>query len=401
MRLNKYITILCVLVAAACTGCKKADPSEHHFCNQLYVASSLLTDNLLIASDAVDETHTISVRLAKPAEREVTVTIAGRPELAARYNMEYGDNAFALPKEYWQIPETVRTIEAGALVAEGFDVLFTGIKDLDISDRYVLPVEITSVEGVPLLMSHQVVYFIIRGAAIINVVADVTKMKARFNWTGEVTNIVRSMPVITVEALLYCTADSWEANRGNALSTVFGIEGHFLLRVGDADRPRDQLQIVAPSGGNWPNPNVVQGLPVGKWVHIAYVYDTQQNRREYYMDGQLVAESDASISSPVNLMSSNGCYVGYAYDDSRWMPGMMSELRVWNIHRTAEQIAASPYKVDPASEGLVGYWKFDEGAGNNVNDRTQYGTNITFEPCSGQDGPSDITWVDVQIPSID
>lgn len=400
MRLNKYI-ILCALAAVAFSGCKKNDPSEHHFCNRLYVSSALYTDNLLIASDAVDETRTISVRMAMPATNDVTVTIAGRPDLAARYNMEYGDNAFALPAEYWQIPETERVIEAGALVAEGFDVLFTGIKDLDISDRYVLPVEISSVEGAPLLMTHQVVYFVVRGAAIINVVADVTKMKARFNWTGEVANTVRSMPVITVEALLYCTADSWEAGRGNALSTVFGIEGHFLLRVGDADRPRDQLQIVAPSGGNWPAPNAVQGLPVGKWVHIAYVYDTQQNRREYYMDGVLVAESDASISSNVNLTSGSGCYVGFAYDDSRWMPGMMSELRVWNIHRTAEQIASSPYKVDPQSEGLVGYWKFDEGAGNNVKDHTGNGTDLTFKACATDGAPSDITWVDVQIPSIE
>lgn len=401
MRLDKYMMMSCVLAAFLSAGCESNDPSGHHFSNKLYVSSSLYTDNLLIMSDAADETRTISVRLAKPAEREVTVTIAGRPDLAARYNMEYRDNAFALPGECWRIPETVRTIEPGALAAGGFDVLFTGIKDLDMSDRYVLPVEITSVEGVPLLMSHRIVYFVVRGAAIINVVADVTKMKARFDWSDEAASVVKSMPVITVEALLYCSADSWEAGRGNALSTVFGIEGHFLLRVGDADRPRDQLQIVAPSGGNWPNPNAVQGLPVGRWVHIAYVYDTENNRREYYMDGRLVAESDAAISSKVKLTRSGGCYIGYAYDNSRWLPGMISELRVWNVHRTAEQIAASPYKVDPASEGLVGYWKFDEGTGNVVKDRSPYGTHLTFEPCTGQDGPSDLSWVDVQIPSID
>lgn len=399
MRVNKYLMMLGALAVISFTGCKNEDPAEHHYDNKLYVSSSLFTDNLLIMSDAVAETRTINVRLAQPAERQVTVTITGRPDLAARYNMEYGDTAFALPEDYWSIPETVRTIEPGAIAAEGFDVLFSNIKDLDISDRYVLPVEISSVEGAPLLMSHQVVYFVVRGAAIINVVADVTKMKAQFSWGSSVVNTVRSMPVITVEALLYCTADSWEAGRGNALSTVFGIEGHFLLRVGDADRPRDQLQIVAPSGGNWPGPNAVQGLPVGKWVHIAYVYDTQQNRREYYMDGVLVAESDASISSPVNLTGS--CWVGFAYDDSRWMPGMMSELRVWNIHRTQEQIANNPYKVDPASEGLVGYWKFDEGTGNNINDRTGNGTNITFQACNTDGAPSDLTWIDVQIPSIE
>lgn len=398
MRVNKYLMMLGALAVIAFTGCKNEDPAEHHFDNKLYVSSSLFTDNLLIASDAVDETRTINVRLAQPADRQVTVTITGRPDLAARYNMEYGDNAFALPEEHWSIPETVRTIEPGTIAAEGFDVLFSNIKELDISDRYVLPVEISSVQGAPLLRSHEMVYFVVRGAAIINVVADVTKMKAQFSWKGDAANIVRSMPVVTVEALLNCTADSWEAGRDNSLGTVFGIEGHYLLRIGDAGFPRDQLQIVTPHG-NWPNGNEAPSLPVGEWVHIAVVYDAPNNMRLYYINGEKVAERTTNISSNINLTS--GCYVGYAYDNSRWLPAMMSELRLWNVARTQEQIAASPYKVDPASEGLVGYWKFDEGTGNVIHDNTANGTDLTFVPCDGQDGPSDLTWIDVQIPSIE
>lgn len=399
MRLNKYMAMFGALAVILFAGCKNEDPSEHHFDNKLYVSSSLLTDNLLIEPGVDTEIRTINVRMAQPAERTVTVTVEGRPDLAAQYNMVYGDNAFALPAENWSIPEATRIIEEGTLQADGIDVIFTGIGDLDISDRYVLPVHITSVEGAPLLESHRTVYFVVRGAAIINVAGDVTKMKARFNWSSASLEVVRSMPTITVEALIHCTADSWEAGRDNSLGTVFGIEGHYLLRIGDAGFPRDQLQIVTPHG-NWPNGNEAPSLPVGEWVHVAVVYDTPNNLRLYYINGEKVAERTTNISTAVNLNSSNGCYVGYAYDNSRWLPGMMSELRVWNVVRTQEQIAASPYKVDPNSEGLVGYWKFNEGAGNTIHDNTAYGTDITFVACDGQDGPSDIKWVDVQIPSI-
>lgn len=48
------------------------------------------------------------------------------------------------------------------------------------------------------------------------------------------------MTTITVEALV--RSDDWVAKRDNALSSVFGIEGNFLIRIGDGDRPRDQLQ---------------------------------------------------------------------------------------------------------------------------------------------------------------
>ena len=92
------------------------------------------------------------------------------------------------------------------------------------------------------------------------------------------------METVTVEALI--RSKDWVAGRDNALSTIFGIEGEFLVRVGDGDRPRDQVQVVAP-GGNFPGPNVVPGLPVNEWVHIAIVYDATTRERLYYKDGYL------------------------------------------------------------------------------------------------------------------
>ena len=89
---------------------------------------------------------------------------------------------------------------------------------------------------------------------------------------------------------------------------------------------------------------------------------------------------------------SRGCYIGSACDYTRWLPGDISEVRVWSVQRTAEQIATNPYEVDPASEGLVAYWKFNEGAGNVITDQTGHGNDIT--------GSGDPTWVKVEIPKI-
>lgn len=192
------------------------------------------------------------------------------------------------------------------------------------------------------------------------------------------------LKTITVEALV--RSSDWEAGRGNALSSVFGIEGTFLVRIGDADRPRNQLQLVNPNG-NWPSPNAAPGLPVNEWVHIAVVWDATTGERIYYQNGEVVA-SDNAASGSVSLNS--GCYVGRSYDDSRWLPGEISELRIWNIQRTQEQIASSMYTVDPTTPGLLAYWKFNEGSGNVINDATGNGTNLT-----GEGTP---TWVNVELP---
>ena len=53
----------------------------------------------------------------------------------------------------------------------------------------------------------------------------------------------------------------------------------------------------------------------------------------------------------------------------------MSELRIWNYARSKDEIAENPYFVDPASQGLVAYWKFDEGSGALVKDYSVNGNN--------------------------
>lgn len=382
MKFDKISLTLFLLAAVAFTGCKNEDPAEHHFDNKLYISSAQLTDDLLIRDDIVSDSRTISARLALPAPEDVTVTFEGRPDLAARYNMVYGDNAVGLPAEYFSIPEKVISIGKGNVTGNDIVVNFTNTNELNGDLRYVLPVTVADIQGISLLESTRTVYFVFKGAALINVVADISEMYFPVNWSSSVN--VSGLKTITVEALV--RSSDWEAGRGNALSSVFGIEGTFLVRIGDADRPRNQLQLVNPNG-NWPSPNAAPGLPVNEWIHIAVVWDATTGERIYYQNGEVVA-SDNAASGSVSLNS--GCYVGKSYDDSRWLPGEISELRIWNIQRTQEQIASSMYTVDPTTPGLLAYWKFNEGSGNVINDATGNGTNLT-----GEGTP---TWVNVELP---
>ena len=382
MKFDKISLTLFLLAAVAFTGCKNEDPAEHHFDNKLYISSAQLTDDLLIRDDIVSDSRTISARLALPAPEDVTVTFEGRPDMAARYNMVYGDNAVGLPAEYFSIPEKVISIGKGNVKGNDIVVNFTNTNELNGDLRYVLPVTVADIQGISLLESTRTVYFVFKGAALINVVADISEMYFPVNWSSSVN--VSGLKTITVEALV--RSSDWEAGRGNALSSVFGIEGNFLIRIGDADRPRNQLQLVNPNG-NWPSPNAAPGLPVNEWIHIAVVWDATTGERIYYQNGEVVA-SDNAASGSVSLNS--GCYVGKSYDDSRWLPGEISELRIWNIQRTQEQIASSMYTVDPTTPGLLAYWKFNEGSGNVINDATGNGTNRT-----GEGTP---TWVNVELP---
>ena len=88
-------------------------------------------------------------------------------------------------------------------------------------------------------------------------------------------------------------------------------------------------------------------------------------------DGTVTDDKGTSLSTQDNTRSALQSYfgrVGYSYDDKRSFDGMMGEIRVWNKVLTAEEINAKDhfYKIDPASEGLVSYWKFND---NNTKDK--------------------------------
>lgn len=389
MKFNRYTAVLTLIAAAAFTGCKNEDPDESHFDNKFYISSTILNDDLLIKDDVQEYSRTIETRLAQPAGVDVNVVLEPAPQLAADYNMIYRDRAVALPAEHYQIVERSVRIGAGTVAGDPVEVIFKAINTLDKKTRYVLPVTVASCDGVDRLDSRCTVYYVVRGGALINIVANISKMYFQVNWSSEAQPLVRGMKTLTVEALV--RSSDWIDGRGNALSTVFGVEGHFLIRVGDSDRPRDQLQMVAPSGGNWPDPNAAPALPVNEWVHIALVWDAATSERYYYQNGEVVASSNAPLSGSATLVgTSNGCYIGYAWDDTRWLPGDISELRVWSVQRTADQIRENMYSVDPATPGLVAYWKFNDGAGNQIADHA-HGTNLT-----ATNGTP--TWIPVNLP---
>lgn len=77
------------------------------------------------------------------------------------------------------------------------------------------------------------------------------------------------------------------------------------------------------------------------------------------------------------------------------MNGKIAEARVWSVARTQQQIWENMYEIaNPESDPtLLGYWKFNEGAGNTVKDYSMYGNDGVAE--------TDIVWPDgIEIPKI-
>ena len=243
MKYNKCLLVLSALAAVVFTGCKNEDVEKHRFDNKFYITSAILSDDLLIKSDTPGYTKTIESRLAKPAGQQVAVTIEADPSQVAAYNMIYGDNAVALPAECYELSSNQIDIAAGQVSGDAIEIVFKDINPLDGSRRYVLPVTVTSCNGVDLLDSRSTVYFVARQGAMINVVANIAWMNFPVSWSADAKPLVSGMKQVTIEALLRSadwTAVTPSARYSVSKATSSCVSAMPTVRATSSSWPRDR-----------------------------------------------------------------------------------------------------------------------------------------------------------------
>ncbi len=244
-------------------------------------------------------------------------------------------------------------------------------------------------------------------AGLISCAADMRRSRTHFS------SIPNSQPLYVSSWSMEALVNIQEARERGNLSTIMGIEGTALLRMGDANLPWNQLQVTAQ------NETSVTGTEsqlseLNRWYHIAFTYNYETKSAKLYIDGELKLTAERyyrTTNFAVAYYGSEGqwnraFWIGYSYDSNRYFPGYMSEMRLWNRELSKEEINAKNhfYQVDPNSEGLIGYWKLDDGSGYVVKDYSPSGNNMEGEinvrhhnnndTHSGEPG---MNWVEVNI----
>ena len=95
-----------------------------------------------------------------------------------------------------------------------------------------------------------------------------------------------------------------------------------------------------------------------RWTHLAYTYDG--SAIHLYVNGIRIRTQ--SITGTV-AASVRNLWVGFR--EQMAYIGFLEELRIWSTGRTEEEIRENIHiRLNGDEEGLVGYWRFDEGEGN-------------------------------------
>ncbi|MCM1292274.1 MAG: DUF1735 and LamG domain-containing protein [Bacteroides sp.] len=346
----------------------------------------------LLDGKADEVTKNLNVTMAMPEAYDVNVVYAVAPEKLEEYKAIYGGSPVLLPTDNYTVVEDEATIPAGGVTSTNASITFTGLLALDPETVYVLPVSIIS-STVPSIPSRVTTYFVFRGAALINTVANMTGTCLRFVNEGQCPQLA-GLSQMTVEFLIRPDAFS------NQLSTIIGIEGASLVRIGDAGIPSNQLQFAKGSNAT----DAAWQFDIGKWTFCTMTYDGSTGDVNVYFNGVKKGSTQRAGTGSVNwnvVSSDRACYIGYAYDTNRDFQGDISELRVWNRILTTEEMNARNhfYRVDTDAEGLVAYWKFDEGAGNTVHDYANgYDMYVPATYPGKSSKPGDLKWNAVTLP---
>ncbi len=425
--MKKYLITLCVsLVAFA--ACENYDADKHKFDNSAYLDVSATSEVQLATFSNNRPTYdrSLQVTLAYPENAEVTVALTVDPSLVATYNARYGTQWTMLDSRFYSLSAEQVVIPAGKNTSEVVTLHLEGLMGegeeqtgaLPIDETYLVPVRIAAA-SVGVMQGSDVAYYVVKRSSAITVAAQLTDNWIEFptldKWS-ESSAAWNGLTAVTYEALIYID-DFAKTNASGTpvnISTVMGVEQYLLLRIGDTNFEREQLQFDGSGSGSafgkFPERNASKNLEKGRWYHVACTYDQATRTVRVYVDGKIQSETTGvgiSIQEEKNrinlamralynlwdtapdaekptyevdekqynkLGEAYQFFIGKSYDDYRPLNGKIAEARVWSVARTPEQIWDNMYEIqNPAADAtLLGYWKFNDGKGNTVKDYSQY-----------------------------
>lgn len=377
IRFSKYVAL--VIILASVFGCDDAEMKAID--NGLYIqeaAPSNKFDQQIITQLVDDEevVKTLTVRLVRAMDHDVTVTLDIDPQLLEDYNNKNEANYLVLPEEYRNFEKTV-TISAGNVSAPVIDLTIKPYSSSN-GEAYAIPIRITSVDGpvemkgtanhlLYLLTSphRQKAVIIKRGNRTTKTFSTAIPME---QWTFEYW--------VKVDNITGSPTGDWEGLGNKNFRARIFVPDSQPLTFSDltlryyADGANVQIPILQfqnsaghfdTTGFWWPD----------TWYHIAYTYDG--TTVTVYKDG--VKDNSLANSIDWTFKSLSFAIGSFGYEQQV----EFAQIRMWKKCLSENVIKDNMSRqVAGDSDGLIGYWKCDEGTGNELKDSSPNQNHVTL-----------------------
>lgn len=312
----------------------------------------------------------VSVTSSGIAESDVSITFGIDNDKVDYYNNVYGTNYQPLPAENYQLDAMSVTIKSGQHVSNPAKVSILSLDGLAEGVTYCIPLSIAAVEnGSGKVLEASRTKYIVIGQIINTKAAQMSPNYWTVDFSGDPS--LRAVPQVTYEARIYVNKYNSKSSEVG-IATVMGMEENFILRFGDSEINPDQLQIAKESY----KVATSTGLPIRTWHHVAAVFDGTQYL--LYWNGKLQGSTPVPYSTLDFLITKNDhnrFKIGASTQkNSRKLDAIISEVRVWKKALTPNDMLNNMCYVNPTSDGLIAYWRFNGTNDNgNIPDLTGHG----------------------------
>lgn len=303
----------------------------------------------------------VYVSLASPMDCDVTAEIGVSSSVLDEYNKKHGTNYKILPENYYSLENNQCIVKAGELSSSMVYIDIKAFDDkLEVAEKYAIPIQLTKSSDVDILTPSS--SLVILCDRIINTYVLYTNGEEMVYDVKEGDNLTFGLRQWTVEFLILSKSFAKNKHILSFSNSSDKQTSNLFARFGEFDHPTDELQFKI---NHLPFYGPTKYVP-NKWYHIAIVNDGSSIR--LYQNGLL----DLVVDHP----EPNAVFDWDKFTLRHQNPGALSEFRIWGVARSQNDIVNNMYAVNPKTEGLLTYWKMDEGSGNIIHDYTSNGRDL-------------------------
>ena len=370
MRVIRYIVVL--LTVLAVTACDSEGDKFDYDKVGLLISG---TEQVPVQRFTVDElpaAYAVTVKATRRCEQAVTLRLAIDTALVRAYNAKHGTAYYPVPLSCVTLDDSEVTIQQGEALSTAAQVRVIDTEGFIEGATYVIPVTIQQVtgQGGEVIESSRTLFLQI--SRIISFYSLENNQQASSNYIFPDDKMV-NLTNYTIEFKVYAY------NFGNVgkIKRVLAIEGKNeeeanMFRFGEnGSAGGDILQWVLPGGRCFSNTH----FKTNRWYLVSCTYDGATFKM--YVDGVEDAQATGSgKATPFQRFELGMSWGGYR--SSQFFQGRLCEVRVWNRALTASEISMGFAGVNAQSEGLVAYWKMNEGEGHIFHDATGHGYDMDW-----------------------
>jgi len=359
-----------ILLSFFVINCKKAKFGEP----VILVTGTEVGPVVKFAVENTPAEYSVTATATHKTTEDINVVFEFDTAAVGRYNAEFKTSYYVVPDAAIDITDLATVIKAGSSASTPVSVKVISTSPLIDGRSYLIPLSIKSTSGgnMSVLESSRTIF--LRIARIISFPAlsmnnstmgttGSPGTRGRFNASALFdTQSPAILPNFTLEIknLIY----AFRGGDGNTNPQPIQTLIHWTnlaenttigLRYGELGNPNNSLQVIGALGSAF-----AYDFNPMQWYTLSFVYDGAKG--VLYVDGNKAAEVSGSMVMEFSRLNLGQNWGGY--DTRQYVNGRIAECRVWSRALTPSEIKLNLCGADPNANGLLAYWKFNEGSGS-------------------------------------